>query len=339
MKVVTFGEIMLRLSVPGNLRFSQATSYEASYGGGEANVSVSLANYGHESYFVSKLPANSIGEGALRSLLSEGVRTNYITQGGHRIGIYFLEKGASQRASQVVYDRTGSSISKCISSDFDFKKIFKDASWFHFTGITPALGSNVTDVLIEALKIAKSQGIKISCDLNYRKKLWTKEQANQTMSVLMPYVDVLIANEEDAENVFGIKAQNTHVQTGNMSTEAYEDVAKELNKRFNIPYVAITLRTSQSADDNLWSGMVYTKEKAYYAPTYKLHIVDRVGGGDAFSAGLIHSILMNYDPLKAVQFATAASALKHSISGDFNRVTIAEVEALMKGDGSGRVQR
>lgn len=339
MKVITFGEIMLRLATPNYLRFIQTSSYEASYGGGEANVAVSLAHFGHDVYFVSKVPSNPLGEGALRSLASEGVHTHYIAHGGDRLGLYFLEKGASQRPSQVVYDRAGSSISQSQDSDYNFEEIFENANWFHFTGITPALGKNVSDLLEKALILAKKKGITVSCDLNYRKKLWSKEQANETMSRLMPYVDVLIANEEDAENVFGIKAHNTDVQLGSMKTESYEDVAKRITERFSIPMIAITLRTSLSADDNLWAAMVYTKGKATFSSNYKLHIVDRVGGGDAFAAGLIHSQLMNFDPLHSVQFATAASALKHTIVGDFNHVSSMEVETLMKGDGSGRVQR
>lgn len=339
MKVVTFGEIMLRLTPQNNLRYSQANSFEASYGGGEANVAVSLAHFNHDVSFVTKLPNNPIAHGAIRSLKIENVNVDEIVIGGDRIGIYFLEKGASQRSSQVIYDRNGSSISLCEEDDFDFNKIFKDIDWFHFTGITPALGDNVTNVLMKALKIAKEKNIKVSCDLNYRKKLWTKEKAQITMSKLMKYVDVLIANEEDAENVFGIKAENTEVQTGKLSRESYENVAKKLSEIFDINTIAITLRTSLSADDNLWSGMIYTNNKAEYANEYRLHIVDRVGGGDSFAAGLIHALMLNYDAKRAVEFATAASALKHSIVGDYNRVSIQEVETLMKGDGSGRVQR
>jgi 2-dehydro-3-deoxygluconokinase len=339
MKIITFGEIMLRLTPSNGLRFSQATSYESSYGGGEANVAVSLAHFGHETYFVSKVPNNAVGEGAIRSLRAEGVNTTYIAIGGERLGIYFLEKGASQRPSQVIYDRKSSSISTCQKEDFDFDRIFEDVSWFHFTGITPALSESVSEILMEAVQKAKSRGIKISCDLNYRKKLWSKAKAQEVMSRYMPYVDVLIANEEDAENIFGIKAENSEVQTGLIDSTAYQSVASQLSSRFNIPMIAITLRTSVSADDNLWSGMVYNKGVVTFASSYKLHIVDRVGGGDSFAAGLIHAQLMKYDDLQSVQFATAASALKHSIVGDFNRVSLSEVETLMNGDGSGRVQR
>jgi 2-dehydro-3-deoxygluconokinase len=339
MNVVTFGEIMLRLAPEGYLRFEQSTKYEASFGGGEANVAVSLAQFGHTSYFVSKLPKHAIGEAALRSLRQEGVNTQYIVRGGDRMGIYFLEKGASQRASQVIYDRADSAIALATENDFDFDQIFEGKDWFHITGITLALNPMLAEMSIHAAKLAKSKGLKVSCDLNYRKKLWTKEAAQEAMSQLMPYVDVLIANEEDAENVFGIKAKDTEVSVGHMNTDAYVDVAKQLKDRFNIPHIAITLRTSLSADDNKWSAMLYTLDTAYFAPTYALHIVDRVGGGDSFAAGLIHAYANEMDPQNALNFATAASALKHSIVGDFNHVSEQEVLTLMKGDGSGRVVR
>lgn len=339
MNIITFGEIMLRLAPEGYYRFEQASKYEASFGGGEANVAVSLAHFGHTTYFVSKLPKNALGESALRSLKQEGVNTQYIVRGGDRLGIYFLEKGASQRASQVIYDRAGSSISCAKTEDFDFGSIFEGKDWFHVTGITLALSPKLSEISIEAAKIAKSKGLKVSCDLNYRKKLWTKEEAQISMSQLMPYVDVLIANEEDAENVFGIKAKDTEVSVGHMNTDSYLDVAKQLKERFNIPHIAITLRTSLSADDNKWSAMLYTLDTAYFAPNYNLHIVDRVGGGDSFAAGLIHAFAKKMDPQASVDFATAASALKHSIVGDFNHVSETEVLTLMQGDGSGRVVR
>lgn len=330
---------MLRLAPEGYYRFEQASKYEASFGGGEANVAVSLAHFGHTTYFVSKLPKNALGESALRSLRQEGVNTQYIVRGGDRLGIYFLEKGASQRASQVIYDRAGSSISCAKTEDFDFVSIFEGKDWFHITGITLALSSKLSEISIEAAKIAKSKGLKVSCDLNYRKKLWTKEEARIAMSQLMPYVDVLIANEEDAENIFGIKAKDTEVSVGHMNTDSYLDVAKQLKERFNISHIAITLRTSLSADDNKWSAMLYTLDTAYFAPNYNLHIVDRVGGGDSFAAGLIHAYSKKMDPQASVDFATAASALKHSIVGDFNHVSETEVLTLMQGDGSGRVVR
>lgn len=339
MNIVTFGEIMLRLAPEHYLRFEQASRFEASFGGGEANVAVSLAQFGHLSSFVTKLPNHALGESALRSLRQEGVNTNHIVRGGDRLGIYFLEKGASQRASQVIYDRAGSSIACARSEDFDFNSIFNGKDWFHITGITLALSPELSEISIAAAKLAKAKGLKVSCDLNYRKKLWSKAQAQIAMSQLMPYVDVLIANEEDAENVFGIKAKDTEVSVGHMNKDSYLDVAKQLKERFDIPHIAITLRTSLSADDNKWSAMLYTLDTAFFAPNYNLHIVDRVGGGDSFAAGLIHAFAKQMDPQSSVNFATAASALKHSIVGDFNHVSEKEVFTLMQGDGSGRVVR
>lgn len=339
MNIITFGEIMLRLAPEGYLRFEQASKFEASFGGGEANVAVSLAQFGHNTYFVTKLPKNALGESALKTLRQEGVNTQYIVRGGDRIGIYFLEKGASQRASQVIYDRAGSAIASARTEDFDFDSILEKKDWFHVTGITLALSPELAKMSIEVAKRAKEKGLKVSCDLNYRKKLWSKDDAQKVMSQLMPYVDVLIANEEDAENVFGIKAKNTEVSVGIMNKDSYLDVAKQIRERFGIPHIAITLRTSLSADDNKWSAMLYTLDTAYFAPNYNLHIVDRVGGGDSFAAGLIHAYLKQMDPQTSVDFATAASALKHSIVGDFNHVSETEVLTLMQGDGSGRVVR
>lgn len=339
MNIITFGEIMLRLAPEGYLRFEQASKFEASFGGGEANVAVSLAQFGHNTYFVTKLPKNALGESALKTLRQEGVNTQYIVRGGDRLGIYFLEKGASQRASQVIYDRAGSAIASARTEDFDFDSILEKKDWFHVTGITLALSPELAKMSIEAAKRAKEKGLKVSCDLNYRKKLWSKDDAQKVMSQLMPYVDVLIANEEDAENVFAIKAKNTEVSVGIMNKDSYLDVAKQIRERFGIPHIAITLRTSLSADDNKWSAMLYTLDTAYFAPNYNLHIVDRVGGGDSFAAGLIHAYLKQMDPQTSVDFATAASALKHSIVGDFNHVSETEVLTLMQGDGSGRVVR
>ena len=339
MNIITFGEIMLRLAPEGYLRFEQASKFEASFGGGEANVAVSLAQFGHNTYFVTKLPKNALGESALKTLRQEEVNTQYIVLGGDRLGIYFLEKGASQRASQVIYDRAGSAIASARTEDFDFDSILEKKDWFHVTGITLALSPELAKMSIEAAKRAKEKGLKVSCDLNYRKKLWSKDDAQKVMSQLMPYVDVLIANEEDAENVFAIKAKNTEVSVGIMNKDSYLDVAKQIRERFGIPHIAITLRTSLSADDNKWSAMLYTLDTAYFAPNYNLHIVDRVGGGDSFAAGLIHAYLKQMDPQTSVDFATAASALKHSIVGDFNHVSETEVLTLMQGDGSGRVVR
>lgn len=339
MKVVTFGEIMLRLAPYGHLRFQQTNCLQSTFGGGEANVAVSVSNYGLEGTFVTKLPQHDIGQWAVNELRSLGVDTKYISRGGDRIGIYYLEKGASQRASNVIYDRAHSSLATASKEDFDWNEILSDADWFHFTGITPALGENVTEILLDALKTAKNNGVKVSCDLNYRKKLWTTDQANQTMTKLMSYVNVLIANEEDSEKVFGIKSTGTDIEGGSLNRKGYINVASQLKEKFHFDYVAITLRESLSADDNKWGAMLYHNDQAYFSKTYNIHIVDRVGGGDSFGGGLIYSLLKNKDPQEAVEFAVAASCLKHSIEGDFNRVSVEEVERLVLGDGSGRVQR
>lgn len=338
-KVVTFGEIMLRLAPEGYYRFVQADSFGATYGGGEANVAVSLANFGFDVKFVTKLPKHEIGQAAVNSLRRYGVDTSSITRGGNRVGIYFLEKGASQRASKVIYDRAGSSIAEASLEDFNWKEIFHGVEWFHFTGITPALNDDVAAICLEACKAAKEAGITISCDLNYRNKLWSKEKAGQVMAQLCEYVDVCIANEEDAADVFGIKAQNTDVTSGSINHEGYKDVAKQLADRFKFSKVAITLRESLSANDNRWSGMLYDGKDFYFSKTYNVHIVDRVGGGDSFGAGLIAASLNGYNTKDTIEFAVAASCLKHSIEGDFNQVSVAEVEKLAGGDASGRVQR
>lgn len=338
-KVITFGEIMLRLAPEGYYRFVQAQSLGATYGGGEANVSVSLANYGLDAAFVTKLPKHDIGQAAVNKLREFGVDTSNITRGGDRVGIYFLEKGASQRPSKVIYDRAGSAIATATTADFDWNKIFEGVEWFHFTGITPALGDNVAEICMEACKAAKAKGITISCDLNYRKNLWTREKAGQVMDGLMKYVDVCIANEEDAADVFGIKAADTDVTTGKVNHEGYKDVAKQLADRFGFKKVAITLRGSISANDNNWAAMLYTDGQYYFSKNYLIHIVDRVGGGDSFGAGLIYSCISNYAPQDAIEFAVAASCLKHTIEGDLNMVSVDEVKKLAGGDGSGRVQR
>lgn len=339
MKVVTFGEIMLRLAPHGYYRFTQAHDYEATFGGGEANVAVSLANYGDEARFVTKLPTHEIGDSAVNDLRANGVDTDFITRGGERVGIYFLEKGASQRASNVIYDRAHSSIATAKPEDFDWDAIFTDADWFHFTGITPALGDNVAAICEEACRVAKAKGVRISCDLNYRKKLWSTKEASETMTKLAKYIDVLIANEEDSEKVFGIKSHATDVTAGSLNREGYIDVAKQLKEKFNFEYVAITLRESITANDNRWGAMVYVDQKPYFSKQYDIHIVDRVGGGDSFAGGLIYALMHDYEPQEAVDFAVAASCLKHSIEGDYNRVSVAEVTALAAGDGTGRVQR
>lgn len=338
-RTVCFGELMLRLQPNLYTRFLQANTFEATFGGGEANVSVSLANFGLDSAYVSKFPKHEIGQMAENSLRYFGVDTSCVTRGGDRMGIYYIEKGASVRPSKVIYDRAYSAIALAERADFDWEKILDGADWFHFTGITPALGDNVAEIVLDALKVCKNKGIKVSCDLNYRKKLWTREKAGKVMAELMPYVNVCIANEEDAGDVFGIKAENTDVEKGVVSHEAYKSVAKQLKDRFGFDKVAITLRESLSANDNRWAAMLYDGENYCFSKKYDLHIVDRVGGGDSFGAGLIYSLLTGKDTQSAIDFAVAASALKHTIEGDYNMVTVAEVENLLKSGGSGRVQR
>ena len=341
MKVVTFGEIMMRLNPEGYQRFVQAEKFEASYAGGEANVAVSLANYGLDASFVTKLPDNPLGAAARNAVRHFGVDTTGIVWGGPRLGIYFVEKGASQRASKVVYDRAGSSIALAKRGDFDWKRILKGAKWFHFTGITPALGGELPAICLDALKVCKANKITVSCDLNYRGKLWSREEAGKCMAKLVPYVDVLIANEADAADVFGIVGKGSDVESGKLDKAGYVSVAEQLVKRFGCKKVAITLRTSLSAFDNLWAGMLYDAKtkKASYSAEYKVHIVDRVGGGDSFGGGLIYALATGKKPQAAIDFAVAASCLKHSIEHDFNLVSVAEVETLAAGNGTGRVQR
>lgn len=312
---------------------------QATFGGGEANVAVSLANFGFESRYVTKLPTHAIGQAAVNSLRYFGVDTDYIARGGERVGIYYLEKGASQRGSVCIYDRAHSSIQTASKTDFDWNKIFEGADWFHFTGITPALGGDMVEICKEACIAAKNLGVKVSCDLNYRGKLWTREQANKAMTELCKYVDVCISNEEDAKDVFGIEAENTDINSGKLNKDGYKSVAKQLADKFGFQKVAITLRSSISANDNDWAAMLYDGDDYYFSKEYHLHIVDRVGGGDSFGAGLIYSLLSGKSSKDAIEFAVAASALKHSIEGDFNRVTVSEVEKLAAGNGSGRVQR
>ena len=338
-RIVTFGEIMLRLAPEGYLRFVQADRLEATYGGGEANVAVSLAQMGMDATYVTKLPEHEIGQAAVNSLRRYGVDTTKIVRGGDRVGIYYLEKGASQRPSKVIYDRAGSSISQAKADDFDWDAGFEGADWFHVTGITPALNDTLADICLEACKAAKAKGITISCDLNYRKKLWTKEKAGQVMDKLCHYVDVCIANEADAEDVFGIKASNTDVTKGAVDYSGYQEVAKKLMERFGFKKVAITLRTSISASDNKWAGMLYDGKDFCFSKEYNVHIVDRVGGGDSFGAGLIYAQLNDYSLQDTIEYAVAASCLKHSIEGDYNLLSAAEVKVLAGGDGSGRVQR
>jgi len=338
-RAVCFGEIMGRLNPEGYLRFSQANTCEISYAGGEANVAVSLANFGLETSFVTKLPQNDLAACAVRELRKYGVQTDHIVYGGDRLGMYYVERGASQRPSKVIYDRKYSSVSQAVPQDFDWKNILQGASWFHFTGITPALGEHLPEICLQAVQEAQKRGITVSCDLNYRKNLWSREQAGTVMAQLMPYVDVCIANEEDAADVFGIKAGNTDLLSGHISREGYQQVAKSLQERFGFKKVAITLRGSLSANDNRWGAMLFDGGQSYFSKEYLIHIVDRVGGGDSFAAGLIYALLNNYACDQAVEFAAAASCLKHTIEHDFNLVTVDEVNTLMQGDGSGRVQR
>ena len=338
-RIVCFGEIMLRLAPEGYYRFFQNDRMQATFGGGEANVAVSLANYGMDASYVTKLPSHAIGQSAINSLRALGVDTKDIVRGGERVGIYYLEKGASQRGSVCIYDRAYSAIQMAKREDFDWDKIFDGADWFHFTGITPAIGGDLVNICLDACKAAKAKGVKISCDLNYRGKLWTRAQARAAMSELCKYVDVCISNEEDAKDVFGIEAENTDIYGGKLDKEGYKSVAKQLMDTFGFEKVAITLRSSISASDNDWAGMLYDGENYCFSKEYHLHIVDRVGGGDSFGGGLIYALLSGKSTQEAIEFAVAASALKHSIEGDYNRVGVSEVEKLAGGDGSGRVQR
>lgn len=339
MRVVTFGELMLRLAPENYLRFVQSDRLEATFGGAEANVAVSLANFGVDACFVTKLPTHEIGQSAVNSLRKFGVDTSKIVRGGDRVGIYYCEKGASQRPSKVIYDRKYSSIATASEDDFDWDDIFSGADWFHFTGITPALSDDMAKITLEAVKAAKDNGLTVSCDLNFRKKLWTSEKACAVMSDILKHVDVCIANEEDAKDVFGIEAENTDIYSGKLDEEGYVSVAKQLTDRFGFKAVAITLRESLSASDNNWSGMLYVANRPFFGRKYHMHIVDRVGGGDSFGAGLIYALLSDFGAQDAIEFAVAASCLKHSIEGDYNMVTKDEVLALARGNASGRVQR
>ena len=338
-KVVTMGEIMLRLSSPFNSRFVQSQSFDVNYGGGEANVAVSLANYGHDAYFVSKVPAHEIGDCAVNSLRKFGVHTDYIARGGDRLGIYYLETGASMRPSKVIYDRAHSSISEANPSDFDFDKIFENADWFHWSGITPAISDKSAEILRLALISAKKHGVTVSCDLNFRKKLWTSEKAISIMRPLMQYVDVCIGNEEVAQLCLGFKP-DSDVTGGKTDASGYKEIFKQMKEEFGFKYVVSTLRESFSATHNGWKALIYNGEEFYESKRYDINpIIDRVGGGDSFAGGLIHGLLKYKDQGKALEFAVAASALKHTIPGDYNCVSEKEVETLMGGDASGRVQR
>lgn len=337
--IVTFGEIMLRLAPYNYERIIQAGQFQAIYGGGEGNVAVSLAQLGNHAWFVTRLPENSVGDAALNTLRRYGVDTEHVLRGGTRLGIYFLEHGASIRPSNVIYDRAHSAISEIQPDMIDWSDVFKDKDWFHITGITPAISRSASDVSLQAVKAAKEANLKVSCDLNYRKKLWTREQAREVMSELVQYVDVIIANEEDAADVFGIHADETDVTSGKLDTEVYQSVARQLMKQGNAELVAITLRESLSASDNNWSAMLYDGDKTYTSRKYHIHLIDRVGGGDSFGAGLIHAILAGMDKQKSLEFAVAASGLKQTIPGDINLMNESEVLKIVEGDLSGRVQR
>ena len=338
-KVVTLGEIMLRLSTPGFERFVQSDSFDVNYGGGEANVAVAAANYGLEGVFVTKVPDNAIGQAAINAVSRYGVNTKFIAKGGKRLGIYFLETGASVRASQVIYDRAGASIAEAEITDFDFDKIFEGASWFHTTGITPALSDKSAALTLAALKAAKAKGVTTSIDLNYRKKLWSPEKARAVMTELCHYVDVCIGNEEDADTTLGFKPEGTDVTKGELNLDGYKSVFKQMQEKFGFKYIATTLRESHSASDNGWSALLYDGTEFYHSKKYELRIVDRVGGGDSFASGLIYALVTGKNIKDAAEFAVAASAIKHTIPGDFNHATLKEVNELVAGDGSGRVQR
>lgn len=341
-RVLTFGEIMLRLSPPGFKRFTQARSFDVMFGGAESNVAVSLTNFRIPVDYITRLPQNDIGNACIQYLRQFGVNTSKIVRGGDRIGIYFLEIGASARSSKVIYDRANSAIATAEIGMFNWDKLFKGVDWFHWTGITPAISQNLADICLEAVKFAKNKGITISCDMNYRSKLWKYgKKPSEVMPELIKYCDIAIGNEEDAEKVLGIKAPDTDITSGKIDAKKYKYVVKEIMSIFpNLKYVAITLRGSISASHNTWSGVLYDGKEMYIGPQYDItHIVDRVGGGDSFMAGLIYGLITNKDPYFALRFALAASCLKHTIFGDFNLVTLDEVNKLMEGDSSGRVSR
>lgn len=338
-RVVIFGETMIRLNPEGCLKLIQSNKLNISFAGAESNVAVSLVNYGFDARYVTKLPAHDIGQLCVNDLRRYGVDTTYILRGGVRIGIDYLEKGASQRGSKVIYDREHSSFADADPSEYNWDKIFDGADWFHFTGITPALSDNTAKAALDACKKAKHLGLTVSCDLNYRNKLWSKEEANKVMTKLMEYVDVCICNEEDAGDVFGIHASGTDIISGKLSKDGYKEVAEKLTEKFGFKAVAITLRSSISANRNKWAGMYYTNGEAYFSKEYLIEIVDRVGGGDSFGAGLIYSTLADYSNQDRLEFAVAASCLKQTIEYDYNLVSAKEVENLMGGDASGRIKR
>jgi 2-dehydro-3-deoxygluconokinase len=341
-KVVTFGELMLRLSTPGYSRFLQSDKFIVTFGGGEANVAVALASYGEETFFVSRFPEHEIGEAAVQSIRRYGVDTRYVLRGGDRLGVYFLETGASQRPSKVIYDRANSAVTEMDGSMADWDEIFKDKDWFHWTGITPALGKKPQKAIVTACKAAKKAGVTISCDLNFRSKLWTEKEAQAVMNPLMEYVDVCIANEEDAQRSLGFEAGSTDVEGADLDEAGYFQLARELKQSYEFERVAITLRESFNASMNGWSAVLHDDDECsepVRSTRYEINIVDRVGGGDSFASGLIYGLLNKSDSRDALEFAVAASCMKHTIPGDYNLVSAEEVEKLVESGGSGRVER
>ncbi|NMA60143.1 MAG: sugar kinase [Clostridiales bacterium] len=339
MKVLCVGEIMLRLQPKGYKKIVQAKEFDIFYGGAEANVSVSLSNFGLDAWFLSKVPNNPLGDSAVNSLKELGVNTSLVVRGGERLGIYYSEKGAAQRPSTVTYDRKYAAFSEMDFSEIDLDKALSNTTWLHFTGITPALSEKTEELTLKLLKAAKQKGITVSCDLNYRKKLWSQEKAKVVMTRLMQYVDLLISNEEDCKDVFGITADNSCIEDGKLSVSGYKKIAEEVSKEFGIKKIAFSLRESYSASTNGWAGIYYDNGVCYESKQYKVELVDRIGGGDSFGAGLIYGNLMNKSPQETLDFAVAASAIKQTIEGDYNLASVKDVESLMKGSGSGRVQR
>ena len=338
--VVTFGEVMMRLATQRRERFTQAREFEVTYGGGECNVAVSLSNFGIDTTFISAIPKNDIGQSCINYIRQFGVNTNSIIRSGNRLGIYFIESGASMRASKVIYDRSGSSISEIKPGDIDWEKIFSEKNWFHFTGITPAISTQASDTCKEAAQIASDMGLVVSADMNYRKNLWSPEEAQKTMKPLMKFVDIVIGNEEDAEKCLGVSPENVDVTSGNIDPNAYKPVIEKLQNQYNFKKIAITLRESISADDNNWSAIYFDGKEIHTGKKYPVRIVDRVGGCDAFASGIIYGNLQkNWSSQQILDFAVASSAISHTFHGDFNLVSIDEVNSIAKGDTSGRVQR
>lgn len=338
MKVVTFGEIMLRLTPEGYERFTQSERFSAIYGGGEVNVAISLLEYGIAAAFVTKLPDNPIGQSAINSLRKFGVDTSGIIRGGERIGLYYIEKGMAQRPPRIVYDRKHSSISEAEPAEFDWPSIFQGADWFHISGITPAISASGKILALESMRAAKQMGLTVSFDSNYRSNLWSIQEARECISELVQYADVYIGGPMDADKMFDINAASEYIIDGQYTREAYLDICHQLTQKFGFKQIAMTMRGSISASDNTWQAMLYSEGCGYFSQEYRMHIVDRVGGGDSFASGLLYGLIKNLSSQETIEFATAASCLKHSIEGDVNRVTVEEVRRLMQGDGSGRLE-